>query len=125
MYVGMNHRLTNFQLSDKLILTPPHNSLWKEPRAIQSIPDTYELNDDLTAWNYRAHVLLDELRQQIERYACSAAVWTQTTDVEGEVNGMMTYDRRVLRPVVDDWKSDLQALYDAAAARANGTMRML
>ncbi len=25
----------------------------------------------------------------------SAAVYTQTTDVEGEVNGMMTYDRRV------------------------------
>jgi hypothetical protein len=25
----------------------------------------------------------------------SAAVYTQTTDVEGEVNGFLTYDRRV------------------------------
>jgi hypothetical protein len=25
----------------------------------------------------------------------SAAVYTQTTDVEGEVNGFMTYDRKV------------------------------
>ena len=27
----------------------------------------------------------------------SAAVYTQTTDVEGEVNGMMTYDRKVIK----------------------------
>ena len=26
---------------------------------------------------------------------CSAAVYTQTTDVEGEVNGLMTYDRAI------------------------------
>ena len=26
---------------------------------------------------------------------CSAAVYTQTTDVEREVNGLMTYDRKV------------------------------
>lgn len=28
---------------------------------------------------------------------CSAAVYTQTTDVEGEVNGLMTYDREVVK----------------------------
>ncbi|MCM1176321.1 MAG: carboxypeptidase-like regulatory domain-containing protein [Clostridium sp.] len=28
---------------------------------------------------------------------CSAAVYTQTTDVEGEVNGIMTYDRKVIK----------------------------
>ncbi len=27
----------------------------------------------------------------------SAAVYTQTTDVEGEVNGFMTYDRKVIK----------------------------
>ena len=26
---------------------------------------------------------------------CAAAVYTQTTDVEREVNGLMTYDRKV------------------------------
>lgn len=30
----------------------------------------------------------------------SAAVYTQTTDVEGEVNGLMTYDRKVIK--IDD-----------------------
>jgi len=28
---------------------------------------------------------------------CAAAVYTQTTDVEGEVNGLMTYDRKVVK----------------------------
>lgn len=28
---------------------------------------------------------------------CAAAVYTQTTDVEGEVNGLYTYDREVLK----------------------------
>ena len=27
----------------------------------------------------------------------SGAVYTQTTDVEGELNGLMTYDREVLK----------------------------
>lgn len=29
--------------------------------------------------------------------ALSAAVYTQTTDVEGEVNGLLTYDREVIK----------------------------
>ena len=31
---------------------------------------------------------------------CSAAVYTQTTDVEGEVNGLMTYDRALKKLTV-------------------------
>lgn len=39
---------------------------------------------------------------------------------------VLTYDRRVIRPDEDQWKSDIQALYDAAAARggSNSTMRL-
>jgi len=29
--------------------------------------------------------------------ALSAAVYTQTTDVEDEVNGLLTYDRKVIK----------------------------
>ena len=57
-------------------------------------------------------------------FACSAGVWTQTTDVEGEVNGLLTYDRRILRTDEAQWRADIQALYDAAAGRGNATMRM-
>lgn len=68
------------------------------------------------------HRLLGELLDQVELYACSGAIWTQTTDVEGEVNGLTTYDRRVLRPDVSQWQADIQSLYDAAAARSNASI---
>lgn len=38
----------------------------------------------------------DQLKELIIK-GFSAAVYTQTTDVEGEVNGLMTYDRKVLK----------------------------
>ncbi len=53
----------------------------------------------------------EELMKQYEEYAemlkvfvqtgCAAAVYTQTTDVEGEVNGLMTYDRKVIKVDID------------------------
>ncbi|KAI0427666.1 family 2 glycosyl hydrolase [Xylaria sp. FL1042] len=91
--------------------------LWKVQEAINTINQTYEIDETIDAWNYRGHVLLSELKDQVEKWDCSAAIWTQTTDVEGEVNGLLTYDRRVLRPDVDQWKADIQALKDAAKAR--------
>lgn len=91
--------------------------LWNVQQAIDQIDQTYELNADLPTYNYRASVLFRELREQVERYACSGAVWTQTTDVEGEVNGLLTYDRRILRPDPKQWKSDIKGLYSAAHKR--------
>ncbi len=38
----------------------------------------------------------EQLKQLIKQ-GCSAAVYTQTTDVEIEVNGIMTYDRKVIK----------------------------
>jgi beta-galactosidase/beta-glucuronidase len=49
-----------------------------------------ELND-----GYRK--LLDALQPLIAERGLSAAVYTQTTDVEIEVNGLMTYDREVIK----------------------------
>jgi hypothetical protein len=31
------------------------------------------------------------------KVGCAAAVYTQTSDVEGEVNGLMTYDREIIK----------------------------
>ncbi|KJZ72780.1 hypothetical protein HIM_07855 [Hirsutella minnesotensis 3608] len=92
--------------------------LWKVQQAIDQIDQTYELAADLNAYNYRSAVLFSELRDQVRLYACSGAVYTQTTDVEGEVNGLYTYDRRILRPNVPQWQKDIQGLYDAARSRA-------
>ncbi|KAI0206998.1 family 2 glycosyl hydrolase [Astrocystis sublimbata] len=94
--------------------------LWNVQAAIDTINGTYEIDETIEAWNYRGHLLLDELRDQVEYFACSAAIWTQTTDVEGEVNGLLTYDRRILRPDVKQWKADIQALKDAAQKKHSG-----
>ncbi|ORY65107.1 glycoside hydrolase superfamily [Pseudomassariella vexata] len=96
--------------------------LWKVQAAINTINQTYEINEDLDAYNYRGHLLMSELLDQVKMYSCSGAVWTQTTDVEGEVNGFLTYDRRFLRLDKKQWKADIQALYDAAHARGGYAM---
>ncbi|MGQ8335469.1 sugar-binding domain-containing protein [Sunxiuqinia sp. A32] len=64
-------------------------------------------NPEMRNWGYRTYSSTPEL---IKEYAklmyslvplkykgLSAAVYTQTTDVEGEVNGLMTYDREVVK----------------------------
>ncbi|OCF34071.1 hypothetical protein I316_04418 [Kwoniella heveanensis BCC8398] len=96
-------------------------NLWNDEAAIKSIEKTYELAKDKAGWNKRSREVLAVLQSQVEQHACSGGVWTQTTDVEGEVNGLMTYDRRVDRTDPEQWKSDIQALYDAAKARGAGT----
>ncbi|KAI1193986.1 family 2 glycosyl hydrolase [Nemania serpens] len=96
--------------------------LWKVQEAINGINQTYEIDETVEVWNYRGHRLLSELRDQVEMWACSAAIWTQTTDVEGEVNGLLTYDRRFLRPDRNQWRADIQALKDAAQARSGNNV---
>ncbi|MCB0628935.1 MAG: glycoside hydrolase family 2 TIM barrel-domain containing protein [Saprospiraceae bacterium] len=44
----------------------------------------------------------------------SAAVYTQTTDVEGEVNGMMTYDRKVIKIAPETTQKLFAQLYRPA-----------
>lgn len=95
--------------------------LWNDQKAINSINETYEIDITIDAWNYRSHLLLNELEDQVRRYSCSGGVWTQTTDVEGEVNGLVTYDRRVVRVDEKQWKADIKGLYDAAAKRSKET----
>lgn len=58
-------------------------------------------------WGYRTYKTKEELQQNYELLihklrplvgkGLAAAVYTQTTDVEGEVNGLITYDREVVK----------------------------
>jgi hypothetical protein len=58
-------------------------------------------------WGYRTYQSQAELQSAyldaidkltpLVKSGLAAAVYTQTTDVEGEVNGLMTYDRKVLK----------------------------
>lgn len=63
--------------------------LWPVPN------NAYEmmLNKEILTDTYI--LMLNELEQMIKYYGLSAAVYTQTTDVEHEINGLVTYDRQV------------------------------
>jgi beta-galactosidase/beta-glucuronidase len=62
---------------------------------------------DKRNWGYVQFKSVDEVTAEYVKYAkelqglvkrgFSAAVYTQTTDVEGEVNGLMTYDRKKIK----------------------------
>jgi len=62
---------------------------------------------DRDNWGYRNYKSAEELStaylallprlHDLIGQGLSAAVYTQTTDVEGEVNGLMTYDRKVIK----------------------------
>ncbi|GAB3695271.1 glycoside hydrolase family 2 TIM barrel-domain containing protein [Spirosoma flavus] len=65
-------------------------------------------NPEMRNWGYQTYQSADEVLKAyqkkyakiVEYYqknALSAAVYTQTTDVEGEVNGLLTYDREVIK----------------------------
>lgn len=64
-------------------------------------------NPNMRNWGYRIYSSVPELIKEYGKLmynlypmrskGLSAAVYTQTTDVEGEVNGLMTYDRKVIK----------------------------
>jgi hypothetical protein len=65
-------------------------------------------NPEMRNWGYQTYYSPEELLKNYiykfdqivemkEKNGLSAAVYTQTTDVEGEINGLMTYDRKVTK----------------------------
>lgn len=64
-------------------------------------------NPEMRNWGYRTYHSEDELYNEYKdliqnmypmiNRGLSAAIYTQTTDVEGEVNGLITYDRKVVK----------------------------
>jgi len=58
-------------------------------------PHAYEMQPTTDALTKRFEQVQSDLRPLAENKGLSAAVYTQITDVEEEVNGFMTYDRKV------------------------------
>jgi hypothetical protein len=64
-------------------------------------------NPGMRNWGYQTYHSAEELYNhyvqkfnqivEMKKKGLSAAVYTQTTDVEGEVNGLLTYDREILK----------------------------
>ncbi|MBD3008796.1 glycoside hydrolase family 2 [Streptomyces sp. 5-10] len=63
--------------------------------------------------------LLDKVRGLVACNGSSGAVYTQITDVEGELNGLLTYDRKEIKPDVERLRQAHQALIRDAADPAS------
>jgi beta-galactosidase/beta-glucuronidase len=55
--------------------------------------------------------------QELIKLGLSAAVYTQTTDVEGEVNGFITYDRKFIKMPVEKLNAENVKLYNPDLAK--------
>lgn len=70
---------------------PLKNHLWQPDKnwGYVQFKNSKEVTDE--------YVKYAEELKKMAKSGFSAAVYTQTTDVEGEVNGLMTYDRKVIK----------------------------
>lgn len=75
---------------------PVKNHLWQDNKNWGY--KTYDNKDEML----EAYRLLAEQLKPLITKGLSAAVYTQTTDVEQEINGFMTYDRKVMKMPVDE-----------------------
>lgn len=71
------------------LVLPDH--LWEKDRNWGYVQ--YKTSEEAT----KAYVELAEKLKKLIPFGYSAAVYTQTTDVEVEVNGLITYDRKVIK----------------------------
>ncbi len=110
---GGNHRpcgdimdLHNYPAPDMYLFDPRRVNVLGEYGGI-GMPVEDHLWWNKRNWGYIQFKNSDEVTAEYVKYAnmlknyvplgFSAAVYTQTTDVEGEVNGLMTYDRKVIK----------------------------
>lgn len=75
--------------------------------------DAYEmmLNKDVLTDTYV--LMLNELEQMVKYFGLSAAIYTQTSDVEHEINGLVTYDRQVEKMDLDKVKKINEAVINS------------
>ncbi len=83
--------------------------------------DAYEMQPSVAALTKRFVQVQTELIPLIKEKGLGAAVYTQTSDVEHEVNGVVTYDRAVRKLEFTEARAAvLRALAAAAAVEATG-----
>ena len=70
---------------------PVEGHLWQQDKNWGYVQ--YKSGDEVLA----EYADFAEQLKQIIKQGCCAAVYTQTTDVEIEINGLMTYDRKVIK----------------------------
>ncbi|TWF35776.1 glycosyl hydrolase family 2 [Chitinophaga polysaccharea] len=70
--------------------------------------------DDMRGWGYvqvtpaelkAQYIKMTEQLKQLEKEGLTASIYTQPFDVEGEENGLLTYDRKIIKIPVDEIRS--------------------
>jgi hypothetical protein len=72
--------------------------------------DAYDYEPTRSRLTDRYVLLIDQVEQLMKYRGLSVAIYTQTTDVEHEVNGVLTYDRAVEKMEVDRIKAVNEAV---------------
>ncbi|MEQ8880004.1 MAG: glycoside hydrolase family 2 TIM barrel-domain containing protein, partial [Cyclobacteriaceae bacterium] len=83
----------------------------------------HQWNPDMRNWGYQTYhseeellksytYKFDQIVEMKKSKGLSAAIYTQTTDVEGEVNGLITYDREVIKFPEEKLKEMHSVLYE-------------
>lgn len=78
--------------------------------------NAYEMQPSVDALTKRFEKLQQELQPLVRDKGLSAAIYTQTSDVEHEVNGFLTYDRKVEKMDFERVRLSNRAVYDAVNA---------
>lgn len=86
---------------------PIQENLWNPKMRNWGYQTYYNTEDLLKNYIYK----FDQIVKMKEKNGLSAAVYTQTTDVEGEINGLMTYDRKVTKMPAETLKELHSKLY--------------
>ena len=86
---------------------PVKGHLW-DPKLDNWGYQTY--HNEKEAWNAYKHKF-NQILKFSKKSGLAAAIYTQTTDVETEVNGLMTYDRKVLKLPMDSLYNNHIKLY--------------
>jgi len=75
--------------------------------------NAYAYEPTIDALTDRYIFLMDNVEQLVRYKGLSVAIYTQTTDVEHEINGLLTYDRKIQKMVLDRIKTANQAVIRA------------
>lgn len=78
-------------------------------------PEAYEMTDDQARLTQRYIDVSRELETLVRDTGISGAVYTQTTDVENEVNGYLSYDRRLVKVDLPAVAARNRAVIDAGS----------
>ncbi|MDT8758307.1 glycoside hydrolase family 2 [Sphingomonas psychrotolerans] len=87
---------------------PIEGHLWRAGKRNWS----YQVAKDSDDYLVRYRRKFEEVVRQAKVHGLSASVYTQTTDVEGEINGLLTYDRAVAKAPAEAFATMARPLWE-------------